>query len=66
MKTASPDYYADVQEWLDDTASKSSNYTFADYYARTLKARYHLVDGECLKGVSNTTAEAPDVAGCMF
>ena len=66
MKTASPDYYADVQEWPDDTVSKSSNYTFTDYYAGTLKDRYYLVDGGCLKGVSDTTAETPDAAGCMF
>ena len=66
MKTASPDYYADVQEWADDTASKSGNYTFTDYYVGTLKARYHLVDGGCLKGVGDTTAEIPNAAGCMF
>ena len=66
VKTASPDYYADVQEWPDDTTSNSGNYTFANYYTGTLKARYYLDDGGCLKGVSDTTAETPDAAGCMF
>ena len=66
MKTASPDYYADVQEWLDDIASKSGNYTFAVYYAGTLKARYFLDGGECLKSVSDTTTETADAAECMF
>ena len=66
VKTASPDYYTDVQEWTADAASRSGNYTFADHYAGTLKARYYLDDGGCLKGVSDTTAETPDAAGCMF
>jgi prepilin-type N-terminal cleavage/methylation domain-containing protein len=40
VKTASLAYYADAQQWPDDTTSSSGNYSFADYVAGTLKASY--------------------------
>jgi len=40
VKTASLAYYADAQIWPDDTSSMSGNYSFALYYAGTLKASY--------------------------
>ena len=63
VKTASLAYYADVQEWPDDTASKSGNYTFTDYYAGTLKARNYFDDDGFIRGVSDTTADTPDAGG---
>ena len=40
VKTASLAYYADAQQWPDDTTSTSGNYSFSDYVAGTLKASY--------------------------
>jgi len=47
----------------DDTASKSGSYTFTDYYAGILKAKYSFDDGGCLKGASDKTADTPDAGG---
>ena len=65
MKTVSPDYHADVQEWPDDTTSTSTsgNYSFADYVAGTLKAKYYFDDDGFISGVSDTTADTPDSGG---
>jgi prepilin-type N-terminal cleavage/methylation domain-containing protein len=46
VKTASLAYYADAQQWPDDTTSTAGNYSFTDYVAGTLKASYSFdVDG---------------------
>ena len=63
VKTASPDYYADVQEWPDDTTSNSGNYSFTKYYVGTLKAKYYFNDDGFISGVSDTTADTPDSGG---
>jgi len=53
VKTASLAYYADVQEWPDDTTSTSGNYSFADYVAGTLKAGYSFDEDGFIDGVSD-------------
>ena len=53
VKTASLAYYADAQEWPDDTTSTSGNYSFADYYAGTLKASYSFDDDGFIDGVGD-------------
>jgi len=58
VKTASLAYYADVQEWPDNTASASGNYTFSDYVAGTLKADYYFDDDGFINGVSTKDAGA--------
>ena len=65
VKTASLAYYADVKEWPDDTASVSTsgNYSFTEYYAGTLKAKYYFDDDGFISGVSDTTADTPDSGG---
>jgi type IV pilus assembly protein PilA len=66
LKTASLAYCADVQEWPDNTAPESGNYTFTDYYAGTPKAKYYFDDDGFISGVSDTTADTPDAAGVCF
>jgi len=64
VKTAvSPAYYADVQQWPDDTESASGNYNFTDYCSETLKAKYYFDDDGFIGGVSDTTADTPDAGG---
>ena len=53
VKTASLAYYADVQQWPDDTTSQSGNYTFGDYVAGTLKASYSFDDDGFIDGVGD-------------
>ncbi len=53
VKTASLAYYADAGVWPDDTGSVSGNYSFADYYAGTLKASYSFDTDGFLDGVGD-------------
>jgi prepilin-type N-terminal cleavage/methylation domain-containing protein len=62
VKTASLAYYADAGVWPDTTASVSGNYSFADYFAGTLKASYHFDDNGFLDGVGDPGA-VPTEAG---
>jgi len=65
VKTASLAFYADAQEWPADTTSidSSGDFTFTDYYAGTLKAKYYFDDDGFINGVSDTTADTPDAGG---
>jgi len=58
VKTASLAYYADVQEWPDDTTSSSGNYSFGDYVAGSLKADYYFDGDGFITGVSTKDAGA--------
>ena len=66
VKTAAVAYYADVQDWPKNTASgatvDSRLYSFADYYAGTLKVKYYFDDHGFINGVSdiNETSADPD------
>jgi len=53
VKTASLAYYADVQQWPEDTTSDSGNYSFANYVAGTLKASYSFNDNGFIDGVGD-------------
>jgi len=53
VKTASLAYYADAQQWPDDTTSTSGNYSFTDYVAGTLKAGYSFDTDGFIDGVSD-------------
>ena len=57
VKTASLAYYADAQQWPDDTTSSSGNYSFSDYVAGTLKASYHFDSNGFLDGVGDRGVE---------
>ena len=65
VQIASPDYYADVQKWPNNTASVSAsgNYSFTEYYAGTLKAKYYFDNDGFISGVSDTIADTPDSGG---
>ena len=58
VKTASLAYYADVQQWPEDTTSTSGNYSFGDYVAGTLKADYYFDTDGFITGVSTKDAGA--------
>ena len=56
VKTASLAYYADAQQWPDDTTSTSGNYSFSDYVAGTLKASYSFDESGFINGVGDPGA----------
>jgi type II secretory pathway pseudopilin PulG len=60
VKTASLAYYADVQDWPDNTESASGNYTFTDYYAGTLKDKYYFNEHGFITSVSSPGVFDPD------
>jgi prepilin-type N-terminal cleavage/methylation domain-containing protein len=67
VKTAALAYYADVQDWPDDTASSvivdSKTYSFMDYYAGKLKVKYYFDEHGFINGVSDLGESSADPSG---
>jgi len=66
VKTAAVAYYADAQKWPSDTGDSvtvgDTTYSFADYYAGTLKASYHFDEHGFIDGVGSPN-ESPQKGG---
>jgi type IV pilus assembly protein PilA len=64
VKTAAVAYYAYAQKWPSDTGDSvtvgDTTYSFADYYAGTLKAQYYFNEAGFIYAVSSPDS---DVAG---
>ena len=70
VKTAALAYYADVQDWPDDTSSEKvvddKTYKFIDYYAGKLKAKYYFNDHGFITGTSSPDEDTPTMTSSEY
>jgi type IV pilus assembly protein PilA len=70
VKTAALAYYADVQDWPNDTSSEKvvddKTYRFIDYFAGKLKAKYYFDGNGFITGVSSPDEDTPTMTSSEY